>query len=166
MALSKDIILRPRFKFDINVSNEKLLTEFESNIIKTSKFKVNRIDNHIFIKLPRDEQHFWTPQLDLEINKKDSDSSTIHGLFGPNPKVWTLFMFFHFIIAGFFIAFGVWAYTNWKLGQSYALQLFMILLTVVLWFTLYLFGSLGRAKGKPEMHQLNDFMKDTLKNYF
>ena len=87
----------------------------------------------------------------------------LHGLFGPNPTVWTMFMFLHFFVAGLFIAFGIWTYSNWTLENPFGLQLGLMLLMVAAWFGLYLAGRFGKHKGKDEMHQLYDFMNITLK---
>ncbi|WP_400080706.1 GTP-binding protein [Winogradskyella sp. R77965] len=165
MDLSNDIVLRPRFKFDVQTNNEKLLKGFELVKTSQSEFIVTRIDDHVFIKFPKQEQHFWSPQLHLEINEIDESNAKVHGLFGPNPTVWTLFMFLHFIVAGLFIGFGIWAYTNVTLGNSYAVQLFLTLIMVIIWFVLYIAGRMGKAKGKPEMYKLHGFMKETLRAY-
>ncbi len=163
MALSNNIVLRPRFKFDVNTGNEKLLKGFEDTKNSQSDFIVSRIDDHVFIKFPKQAQHFWSPQLHLEINEKDNQCATVHGLFGPNPSVWTMFMFFHFIVAGLFIAFSIWAYTNATLGKSYSIQLFLTLFMILIWFVLYVAGRMGKTKGQPEMYKLHGFMKDTLR---
>ncbi len=162
MALSNDIVLRPRFKVEIAESNDKALKAFEEIKKKQKDFVISRVDDHVFIRLPRNKQHFWSPQLHLEINEKDNNSSWLHGLYGPNPTVWTMFMFLHFLVAGLFMVFGIWAYTNWTLKDSYQLQLILMGLMVLLWFVLYAAGRLGKRKGKKEMELLCDFMKDTL----
>ncbi len=82
----------------------------------------------------------------------------LHGLFGPNPTVWTMFMFFHFIIAGLFIGFGIWAYTNWTLDNEYAIQVGVMVLMVILWIGMYFAGRIGRDSSKDQMHELHDFM--------
>ena len=132
--------------------------------IKQSDYIVSRVDDHVFIRLPKQKQHFWSPQLHLEINEIDSKTCMLHGLFGPNPTVWTMFMFFHFLVAGLFIAFSIWTYTNWTLENPFGIQLGFTLFMIVVWFGLYFAGRLGKSKGKDEMHQLRDFMNDTLKN--
>ena len=165
MSLTNEIVLRPRFKFDVDTNNEKILKGFEDSKTIQSDFIVTRVDDHVFIKFPKEKQHFWSPQLQLEINEKEKDSATIHGLFGPNPTVWTMFMFFHFIVAGLFIGLGIWTYTNATLGSSYAIQLFLTLMMVAFWFVLYFAGRMGKAKGKPEMYELHGFMKETLRAY-
>jgi len=163
MPTTNEIVLRPRFKVELNQNNETLLKAFESAKNTQKEFIINRVDDHVFIKLPKEKQQFWSPQLHLEINESENDSSTLHGLFGPNPTVWTMFMFFHFIVAGLFIAFGIWAYTNWSLKGDYAIQLSLMLLMVLIWFVLYFAGSIGKGSSKNEMHDLNDFMKRILK---
>ena len=108
MELNNDIVLRPRFKFDVQTANEIILVGFEEQKNTQSNFVITRLDDHVFIRFQKKDQHYWSPQLHLEINKKDENSATVHGLFGPNPTIWTMFMFFHFIVAGLFIAFGIW----------------------------------------------------------
>ena len=103
MSLSNEVILRPRFKFDVNYNNENLLNLFEETRNAQSEFIVSRVDDHVFIKIPKEKQHFWSPQLHLEIMEVDDNHSRLFGLFGPNPTVWTMFMFFHFVVAILFI---------------------------------------------------------------
>lgn len=165
MELPNDIVLRPRFKIEVNTNHQNLLQAFEKQKKNSPKYIITRVDDHVFLKFPKQQQHFWSPQLHLEINEKNDSSSTVYGLFGPNPTVWTLFMFLHFVVAGLFFGFGIWAYTNATLGNDYAIQLFLTLMMVILWFVLYAAGRIGRAKGKPEMHQLHEFMQATLSSY-
>ena len=162
MPLSNDIVLRPRFKMEIPRYNEAILSDFEDAKTTQSEFIVTRVDDHVFIKFPKEQQHFWSPQLHLEINKIDDNSSRLHGLFGPNPTVWTLFMFLHFLVACVFIAFAIWTYTNWALKQSYAVQASVTLLMILLWVTLYFVGSIGKTSSTTEMRLLNNFMNNVL----
>ncbi|WP_340077818.1 GTP-binding protein [Leptobacterium sp. I13] len=159
---SNELILRPRFKLELSRSNEDVLQLFEKKHSKKSPFVVKRIDNHVFIKLTKEESHFWSPQLHLEIDEVNNSKSELYGLFGPNPTLWTFFMFLHFGIATIFIIFGVWAYSNWSLNQSYAMQLGVMVLMVFCWGALYFIGRMGKAKGKVQMNMLYTFMKDVI----
>ncbi|MDN3494067.1 GTP-binding protein [Winogradskyella bathintestinalis] len=165
MPLANEIVLRPRFKFEIATNNQTLLESFENKKSIQTEFIVSRIDDHVFLKFPKKDQHFWSPQLHLEINEDGPDKAIVHGLFGPNPTVWTLFMFLHFITAALFFGFGIWAYTNYNLENSYSLQLCLSILMILIWFGLYFAGRIGRAKGKPEMYRLQTFMNTTLSSY-
>ena len=163
MSTTNDIVLRPRFKTELNQDNETLLKAFEDTKKTQTNFIVSRIDDHVFIKFPKEKQHFWSPQLHLEINESENKSSMLHGLFGPNPTVWTMFMFFHFLVACLFIGFGIWGYTNWSLGNNYAIQVFITLLMIIIWFALYFGGRIGKATGTDQMHELHEFMNRILK---
>lgn len=159
-ALSNEIVLRPRFQIKLESSKEEALQCFEGEA--ESPFLVKRLDDHIFIKFNKKEAHFWSPQLHLEINELDEGGSRLYGLFGPNPTLWTFFMFLHFGVATFFIIFGIWAYSSAALGRPYGVQIGAMVFMVVLWFTLYAFGRAGRRKGKPQMNRLYSFMRDKL----
>ncbi|WP_347922713.1 GTP-binding protein [Pontimicrobium sp. SW4] len=162
MSLNNDIVLRPRFKIELKKNNQEVLKVFEEAKKTQKDFIVSRVDDHVFIKIPKADQHFWSPQLHLEIIEIDNNSSRLFGLFGPNPTVWTMFMFFHFIVAGLFIGFGIWAYTNWTLKTDFAIQLFVAILMIVLWVALYFGGRLGKATGRDQMVLLHNFMNSLL----
>lgn len=162
MPLSNEVVLRPRFKIELNRSNEKALETFDAAKKAQKDFIISRVDDHVFIRFPKEKQHFWSPQLHLEINEVDENSSLLHGLFGPNPTVWSMFMFLHFFVAVVFIGFGAWAYSNWSLDNPYGLQIGIMILMVVCWFALYFAGRLGKKKGKPEMLELHNFMNKSL----
>ncbi|MEZ4791998.1 MAG: GTP-binding protein [Gelidibacter sp.] len=164
MPTANEIVLRPRFKMELNHPNEEVLKALDEAKCIQSDFILSRVGDHVFIRLPKHKQHFWSPQLHLEVNEIDSKSCMLHGLFGPNPTVWTMFMFVHFFVAGMFITFGIWSYTNWRLGNSYGIQIGLMILMVLVWIGLYLAGRLGRSKGKPEMYLLHNFMSETLRS--
>ncbi len=82
MPITSNIVLRPRFKIEIEKNNDTILNAFELEKKSQTGFIVTRLDNHVFIKFPKQKQHFWSPQLYLEINKVDKNNCLLHGLFG------------------------------------------------------------------------------------
>ncbi|WP_298311277.1 GTP-binding protein [uncultured Aquimarina sp.] len=161
MEIAKDIVLRPRFFQDLDVLSEKALEAFEEKGKTSKDFKISRIGHHVFIRIPKKDQHFWSPQLHLEIYDVD-ERPKLKGLFGPSPTVWTFFMFAHFIIATAFIGAGIWMYVNMSLGDDYLYAIIVMVLLFIIWFVLYFAGRLGRESGKKEMQDLYRFMKSTL----
>ena len=159
-VLPNDIVLRPRFQMQLKKPKETLLSAFEST--KQKPFLIKRLDDHVFIKFNKEQSHFWSPQLHLEINESEKGESKIYGLFGPNPTLWTFFMFLHFGVATIFIVLGVWAYSSASLDRSYTLQVGLMIFMVLLWFALYAIGRAGRSKGKPQMKELHVFMNNIL----
>lgn len=162
MSLGEEVVLRPRFKRMISENNETILKRLEDSKSKQSDFVVSRIDNHVFIRIPKSKQHFWSPQLHIEVDKIDDNNCELYGLFGPSPTVWTFFMFLHFLVVCLFIGFGIWAYTNAALANSYALQVALMIFMVFVWFVLYFGGRMGKATGRPEMIELYQFLNTTI----
>ncbi|WP_046756188.1 hypothetical protein [Kordia jejudonensis] len=162
MSLGEEIILRPRFKRTLSEHNEIILKRLEDSKNTQTDFVVSRIDNHVFIRIPKHKQHFWSPQLHVEVDEIDEHNCELHGLFGPSPTVWTFFMFLHFLVVCLFIGFGIWAYTNAVLGNTYALQVALMIFMVFVWFVLYIGGRMGKATGKPEMIELYQFLNATI----
>lgn len=158
--VTNEIILRPRFKLDVVGTQEGLLKKFET--AGYNPFLVNRLDEHVFIKFNTKNNHFWSPQLHLQIDELDSTKCRVHGVFGPNPTLWTFFMFVHFVLATLFIILAIWAYSSLSLHKPYHLQLGIMAIIVAIWFVLYFFGRSGKRKGKPQMHEIYSFIMKVL----
>ena len=168
MALAnKDLnetILRPRFNFEIKQCNTVALAAFEATKHSQSKFIISRVDNHIFIRVPKTEQEFSSPQLHLEIIPTDNDHSTVKGLFGPNPTIWTLFMFLHFTIIMLLLGNSIWMYSNWSLKRPMISQIIISIILIATWVTLYLIGQSNKKKNIPQMLEQHHFMRDILRS--
>lgn len=158
--LTNEIVLRPRFRISLKTNLEQLETIFDAP--KVDSLVIKRLDEHIFIKFKEAEITFWSPQLHLELSSYEEGVSNIRGVFGPNPTLWTFFMFLHFGVGTLFIILGIFAYSNYSLGKDVGLWLMGMVFLVVIWFALYAFGRLGRAKGKGQMEQLKQFVRDTI----
>jgi len=165
MELGEEIVLRPRFTMEFQQSMESLLDIFKASKKNDAGVVVTLVEHHVFLKIPKDKQHFWSPQLDLEFSSNEDGTTTMNGLFGPKPTVWTMFMFFHFAVASLFIAFGVWAYTNYTLKTDYHYPISLMGCMVMAWFILYFAGRAGKSAGKKEMEHLYRFMRKTLNTH-
>ncbi len=162
MQFSNELILRPRFRLEREESCNQILGLFAEAKKAQKNFIVSSVDRHVFIKLPKSQQHFWSPQLHLELSETTENRSILKGFFGPNPTAWTLFMFLHVVLAILFIANAIWLYTNYKLNNTILLQLTISIGIVLIWVLLYVAGSMGKKKGKTHMHELYNFMLKTI----
>ncbi|WP_299314733.1 GTP-binding protein [uncultured Aquimarina sp.] len=161
MEIKKDIVLRPRFFQDLDMPSEKVLEAFKQKGKGCKHFKISRVDHHVFIKIPKKDQHFWSPQLHLEIYDVD-DQPKLKGLFGPSPTVWTFFMFAHFIVFTAFLGACIWIYVNMSLGDDCLYGIITMFFLFITWFVLYFAGRLSKEASKKEMHELYRFMERTI----
>lgn len=160
---NSDIHLRPRFKMDFDESQQKIISKFKENLNDADcKYCSKIVDGHVIIDVPIDENHFWSPQLNIEIEEVGNGKAIVKGLFGPKPQVWTLFMFFHFAVAVAFIGFLIMAYVKWTLKTNYTFPLIMVIALPILWVVMYFLGRLGKKKGHKQMDELYVFMMKTL----
>lgn len=153
------VLLKPRFKIERNESKDVIIEKFKKEFSSDNCIYCTKIiDHHIVIDVPKDEDHFWSPQLHIEVESNEENKTIVKGLFGPKPQVWTFFMFIHFAVAVAFIVFFVVAYTRWNLKQDYTFALIMCIAMPVFWIILYILGQLGKKKGYKQMVQLETFL--------
>lgn len=157
------IFLRPRFRIELDKSKTNLLNSFDSQFkSEQCKFKGKIVDGHVVIDIPEEENHFWSPQLHLEIEAVDTKNSIAKGLFGPKPQVWTLFIFLHSTVAFTFISVMIYAYTKWTLKEDVTISIWILVALPIFWFVMYFLGQLGKKTGHSQMEDLHDFMIDIL----
>ncbi|MEZ4810724.1 MAG: GTP-binding protein [Allomuricauda sp.] len=160
---TNEIVLRPRFQVALKTDLESLKGAFDKT--EEDRFFVKRLDEHIYIRFKESETTFWSPQLHLELTSFEEGVSKIHGVFGPNPTLWTFFMFLHFGVGTLFIIMGIFAYSNHSLGKDVTFWWVGMFLLMMVWFSLYAFGRMGRAKGKPQMEQLKTFIRQKISGF-
>ncbi|TBX65380.1 hypothetical protein EZL74_12240 [Flavobacterium silvisoli] len=158
METHNDIRLRPRFYRDIDEDIDTVRQKF----IEYAKhvppgFLIKIRPNHIQFSIQGEKQKYWSPHLSIELEEKignEKNATHIRGLFGPAQTLWTFFVFLHFIIAGIFLVFSMFAYSNWMLHQPVKGNLIVIALMVISWILLYFIGRQTRANGYGQMEEL------------
>lgn len=163
MTITESIPLRSRFSKRIYKNLPHLIQRFEN--AKSNKFnhKVSISENHIFLRIAKKERHFWSPQLHLEIREQEKVNE-IHGLFGPNPAVWTMFMFLHFVVGTLFIGSSIWAYTLIVTNNSYDIPIIINVILIITWLLFYIAGRIGKNKARPQMNELYSFFNEIIKS--
>ena len=160
---NNEVFLRPRVKIELSESPQELVSRFKEVLGSSNcNFHGKIVGTHIVIDVPKEEAHYWSPQLHIEIEKIDQNKTQLKGLFGPKPHVWSLFMFFHFALAVAFIGFGIMAYVKMSLNESYIGPMIICISIPVIWAVLYFLGDWGKRKGKDQIRDLNEFMMEIL----
>lgn len=157
------VLLKPRFNIKIDESQEAILNKFKENLEDDNcKYSAKISGNHIFLDVPKEDEHFWSPQLQVEIDKDENNQTIVKGILGPKPQVWTFFMFLHFVVALLFIIMFVWFYVNWSLQKDFQVQKYILIALPIIWIVLYFFGQSGKKLGYNQMVELDDFLMKTL----
>ncbi len=153
--------LRPRFKWYVDTAQDVLNRRF-SQFLQNNKNGCGgqMVGNHLQLCVPREEQHYWSPQLSLEI-LEDDGGSLIKGHFGPRPAVWTMFMFFYMGI-GFIGLIGLfWGMSQWTLKQP-AWALWIVPAALLLEAVFYFIAQAGKKLAHDQMVQLQKQLVDII----
>ena len=165
MDTNKEISLRLRFYKDVAINSDDLSGKFATYAkSKPTHYGIKTRGNHIWLNIKGIRKSYYSPDLHLELEAKSQNETHIRGLFGPDPTLWTLFMFLHFVIAGIFLIFCGIAYSNSVLNQSYTFDLGVLAAMVICWFVLYFTAKQIRNKGNDQMHELEKLLSDILES--
>ena len=159
MSLDKEIKLRYRF-YKVSEKSIPLLLENFAELKEKldSDYKVKILDNHVWLSIGMLKREKHSPQLHIEFEEMEDGKTAVNGLFGPDPVLWTMFMFLHFIVGGTFIIFSLICYSKWRLNQNFNFDLTIMLSMIACWAALYLFARLNRKKGIPQMYELEEII--------
>jgi len=162
-AQHNNLRLRPRFREKVNFPPAIV----KKNILATLKEKSDKwsgkiVDNHIILKIPDDQQHYWSPQLTLELEEIEN-GTLIRGLFGPKPGVWTMFVFFYSSI-GFLTLMGLLFGLSQLMLKMDAYGLWSVPVGMLILLCLFLMSKIGQGLSQEQMYQLNSLLRESLKS--
>lgn len=165
MELDEQMHLRYRFDKVVSKSYDSILKSCEQ--LKDTvepDYKIKISGQHIWIHIGMLHREKHSPHLHLEIEKMEDGNTYVRGLYGPDPVLWTLFMFLHFVVAGLFIIFSIIAFSKWMLDQSFKFDLVVIFTMINIWFLLYFIARLNRKKGLKQAKELEVLMERILED--
>lgn len=157
-----DIRLRPRFRQEAPCPPGQVLRVLGDAVRREdAPFEGTLFDTSAVLRVLPDDRHFWSPHLEVSV-ESTPNGSVVHGLFGPHPTVWSMFVGLYVAI-GFVAAMGV-AYggAQWILGQApwafWAAPAGAVLAVLV-----WLAGRTGRRLGHAQVLMLYEFVQDRLR---
>ena len=155
--------LRPRFRYYVPSSQVMVQNQFKKAFkIPENNFTGSALEYHISVDYSEKVRHFWTPQMDLNLEKYE-DGTLIRGLIGPRANVWTVFMFFYAVagvagLAGIIIGTG-----QWSMGED-PLAFWLLPFSSIIFLAVYLIGRTGKKIAFSESVGLHDFLIENLDN--
>tara|TARA_R110001592_G_scaffold126028_2_gene336545 strand:- start:3099 stop:3626 length:528 start_codon:yes stop_codon:yes gene_type:complete len=156
---SDNIEIKPRFKLISNFSQKDIIEKIK--VALPNQKEVNGIlkGNHIFFNIPIQNQHYWSPAMEVIIEEFDDDKhkTSIRCLIGPRQTVWMMLMFFYIGVGvlGFFG--GIYGLAKWNLGKE-TLLVWAVPLAVVLFGLIYFTAKYGQKKGRDQVLYLVSFI--------
>ncbi len=158
MNTENSIRLRLRFYKDIDENIEVVRQKFVNYSKEISPDFLMKIrNNHVQFTIKGEKQRYWSPHLSVELEEKEGNEKNathVRGLFGPAQTMWTFFIFLHFIIAGIFLTFLMFAFSDYALKQSIVNDVIVMVSMVICWILLYVIARQTRENGYGQMEEL------------
>ena len=152
--------IRPRFKEEVLLTQQEIKEKIKLQLAENPDQWLGKIvDNHVILRIPPEQQHYWSPQLTLEL-EEHGKSTIIRGLFGPKPGVWTMFVFFYSAI-GFLTLMGLIFGLSQMMLNMNAYGLWAVPVGLFIMIGLFAMSKIGQRLGHDQMHLLNKLLFDS-----
>ena len=153
--------LRPRFKEKYTLSSDEIKQRIRYSLTENKdKWQGEIVDNHIILKIPKHQQHYWSPQLTMELEDQQGET-LIRGLFGPKPSVWTMFVFFYSSV-GFLTLMGLIFGMSQMMLKMDPYGLWSVPIGLILLVGFFVMSKIGQRMSQEQMHQLNALLIKSL----
>jgi hypothetical protein len=153
--------IRPRFKMEVELAPEQIKTMFREHVQTDNAPCIAAfMPAHIILRIPPEDQHFWSPNLELSLQEQDN-GTLIRGLYGPNPQVWTLFTLAYGAIATLSLFIGIIGTSQLSLDMAAPILWALPVLGSLALF-LYIMSQTGQKLGAEQTFILHHFFEGTL----
>ena len=154
--------IRPRFKEELPLSADDFLQTLKDAIDSNAEFTGLVSEHYCVLKISPDQQHYWSPQLTLSLDKAEEqpeDRLRVRGLYGPRQSVWAVFFMSYAALGVLALFVGVIGLSRIMLDKP-APILWSIPVMAGLALILYLVAQAGQKVGADQMFRLHHFYED------
>jgi hypothetical protein len=139
--------IRPRFSQTVDLELEAVQERIVNHIDQEdSRCEVKRFPEFLSLRIPEKDAHFWSPQLNLSLEATEDGKTIIHGIYGPNPNVWSLFLYGYLIVGSLAVFAAIFGFSQWAIGrQPWGLWVLGVMLVFAL--GLYIVAQFGQKLG-------------------
>ena len=153
--------IRPKFEFYTQQSSEHVISTIKEALAKANEpFDFVEFPGHIILRIRKELQHYWSPQLNLELLPEE-ERTLIKGRYEPHPNVWTLFVLCYLALGIMALFVGIIGFSRRSLDMP-ATILWILPALAVCALLLYLVSQLGQKLGAEETFDLHHFLESHL----
>ena len=156
--------LRPRFKILMEEAPERIVEVFQNRLDTPERdcegYVIPGDIDHVILKIKKEELHYWSPQLDLSLEETE-EGTLLRGLYGPNPNIWTMFMFGYLAIGILALFISIIGFSRVSLGMP-APILWVLPALGIAAFVLYMVGQFGQKLGVEQTFTLHHFVEESI----
>lgn len=152
--------LRPRFSIRVQETPDEIMQRLSCALQDEGTVRGERHTYQYELFIRDEHRHFWSPFLNVLLDE-EKDGTLVHGRFGPNVNVWTLFLA-GYAVLGLSGAVGlIIGWSQYTIDQP-ASGLFLAAACLGLSLVLYVAGKVGERLAGPQIEVLTAFTEEAL----
>lgn len=153
--------VRPRFEWKTEKTVQDIVSRLNTHSQKDKVIVMSGIDTHIILTVRDDLQRIWSPYCQLNMEHQEDGTLSVCGLYGPNPNVWTIFIFGYslLILLTFFIS--IIGFSQYSLGMD-ARILWLLPFCILMMAALFIAGFIGQKWGEDQTQLIHQFIEASL----
>ena len=111
--------VRPRFRQIVDLVADAVQTRLVCHLTREgSRCTVKNFPGYLSLRIPEQDAHFWSPQLNLSLDATDDGKTLINGTYGPNPNVWSLFLYGYLIVGTLGLLAAILGFSQWLIDLN------------------------------------------------
>ncbi|MDX1680825.1 MAG: hypothetical protein R3242_08850 [Akkermansiaceae bacterium] len=147
--------LRPHFsqliELDVEKAQARIIEQVES---AEDECELKCFPGFLTLRIPEAERHFWSPRLTLSLEADGQGHTQVTGIYGPNAKLWSLFLYGWLIVGSALLFSGILAGVQLALGNT-AWGLWIFCPFALLAIGLYVTAQMGQKLGASQTRRLH-----------
>lgn len=153
--------LRPQFAVEVGRPAERVIDDFRAALHRPDAPVVGKIrGSAVQLGLPSAEVTTWSPSMELSV-EPSPEGCVLYARIGPQPQVWTTFMFFHLLILMLWFSGLMWGLSQWfSGGDPWALWS----VPAGLFLNAFVAGAafIGQGLGAEQIYRLRSFVDEVV----
>lgn len=148
--------LRPRFTEVFDLEAERLRSLLGDEFARLApECELKSFPGFICLRVPPAERHFWSPRLNLSLDRAEGGGTLVTAIYGPNANMWSAFFYGYLFIGSGALFAGILGCCQAMLGIP-AWGLWVLGGLVLLVLLIHGAGLSGRRIGAGQMRMLRD----------
>jgi len=152
--------MRPRFVLDVESGVEEIMIALRRHVASSEPPLAGIFsEHHGVVRIPDERRHFWSPQLDILVERVDESphAARVVGRFSPHPPIWLAFVFTYGVLFVLGVAGLMYAAAELSLGR---LPWCLVSTLAAAAMGAFVYGAtfIGQGLGADEMYELRTWL--------
>lgn len=145
--------MRPIFEWEMGADPEDFVRRMSEIVSFDPAVELRHASRHAVLSIPEEARHTWSPTLEIQVERR-GESTHVHARLGPEPPVWTFFVFLYAASSALGILGSMLGIAQLNVVDTTPWGLAALPGAALVWAGLYVASFVGKGIGADQIHQL------------